>query len=492
MGGGVSVVPDFISIFGDVARTSPNAGQLLSGSADGLIMVACATACATWIQTLVRDLCWGAPARQAFSRLYLAVGLLYVLCGCAYAAYALSLLHFSTYVLWTARDGPPFAGLAVVVFALGCGTFWQPLRTEVYELLVRIGEGVSAAAGIAELLGGLPPDEVIARAKATFRALPLSALTVEHLARPVAAGQLRRTSRMRALLSARPRLRSTADRLSANAHDSVSSRQSARVVPTLAACGLAQSDGPAGAEDAPRGAPSPPPDRMLASSFASLHADGELSSQERLAFSAPALLGAVDAFISHSWHDDPQLKFAALQAWRREFVEAHGREPTVWFDALCIDQDNIAAQLPSVPIYLAGCKSVLALAGPTYFQRLWCVLELHIVHQMGGSLDQIFFVPLDGEGERTVGTAGAQPARAGALGVEHVRGAPAFDVQRAAASDPDDQARLLAVIEGSGEGLAAFNEWVCATLLPAAAVRRQAERAVGAKLAGVSATRQSR
>ena len=193
-----------------------------------------------------------------------------------------------------------------------------------------------------------------------------------------------------------------------------------------------------------------------------------------------------------SWHDDPQLKFAALQAWRREFVEAHGREPTVWFDALCIDQDNIAAQLPSVPIYLAGCKSVLALAGPTYFQRLWCVLELHIVHQMGGSLDQIFFVPLDGEGERTVGTAGAQPARAGALGVEHVRGAPAFDVQRAAASDPDDQARLLAVIEGSGEGLAAFNEWVCATLLPAAAVRRQAERAVGAKLAGVSATRQSR
>lgn len=131
MGGGVSVVPDFISIFGDVARTSPNAGQLLSGSADGLIMVACATACATWIQTLVRDLCWGAPARQAFSRLYLAVGLLYVLCGCAYAAYALSLLHFSTYVLWTARDGPPFAGLAVVVFALGCGTFWQPLRTEV-------------------------------------------------------------------------------------------------------------------------------------------------------------------------------------------------------------------------------------------------------------------------------------------------------------------------------------------------------------------------
>ena len=142
---------------------------------------------------------------------------------------------------------------------------------------------------------------------------------------------------------------------------------------------------------------------------------------------------------------------------------AHGREPTVWLDSLCIDQADIAAQLPSLPVYLAGCKSVLALAGPTYFQRLWCVLELHIFHQMGGSLDHIVLVPLDGT---NVSAGEARPLSIGK---------PAFDVHRASATDPHDQERLLAVIEGSGEGIAAFNEWVRTALMPLAALPRSAQ-----------------
>ena len=60
-------------------------------------------------------------------------------------------------------------------------------------------------------------------------------------------------------------------------------------------------------------------------------------------YSKRATLGYVDAFISHSWHDDPEKKWVALQAWRDNFKKAHGgREPRLWIDKYCIDQENKA------------------------------------------------------------------------------------------------------------------------------------------------------
>jgi hypothetical protein len=40
-----------------------------------------------------------------------------------------------------------------------------------------------------------------------------------------------------------------------------------------------------------------------------------------------------DAFVSHSWSDPAEAKWAALQEWRRQFVSEHGREPLVWIGA---------------------------------------------------------------------------------------------------------------------------------------------------------------
>ncbi|KAJ1637129.1 hypothetical protein T492DRAFT_955343 [Pavlovales sp. CCMP2436] len=40
----------------------------------------------------------------------------------------------------------------------------------------------------------------------------------------------------------------------------------------------------------------------------------------------PASPHTIDCFLSHSWSDDPGLKWAALQEWRRQFKAAHGRE----------------------------------------------------------------------------------------------------------------------------------------------------------------------
>eukprot|EP00928_Gymnodinium_smaydae_P041414 TRINITY_DN28029_c0_g1_i1.p1 TRINITY_DN28029_c0_g1~~TRINITY_DN28029_c0_g1_i1.p1 ORF type:complete len:354 (+),score=42.14 TRINITY_DN28029_c0_g1_i1:53-1114(+) len=57
----------------------------------------------------------------------------------------------------------------------------------------------------------------------------------------------------------------------------------------------------------------------------------------------PGVLGRCDAFISHSWSDDPVSKWNALQRWREEFCAAHAREPVIWFDKYCIEQRNIDA-----------------------------------------------------------------------------------------------------------------------------------------------------
>ena len=50
----------------------------------------------------------------------------------------------------------------------------------------------------------------------------------------------------------------------------------------------------------------------------------------------PAALGDCDAFLSHSWHDDPGTKWAALEIWARLFEESHGRQPSWWLDYLLL------------------------------------------------------------------------------------------------------------------------------------------------------------
>ncbi|KAJ1637960.1 hypothetical protein T492DRAFT_263072 [Pavlovales sp. CCMP2436] len=82
-------------------------------------------------------------------------------------------------------------------------------------------------------------------------------------------------------------------------------------------------------------------------------------------------------------HDDAQAKFDALQVWRRDFKAQHGgREPTLWIDILAIDQRKIKESLACLPLYLAGCQTLLLLAGPSYLTRLWCVIELFVFVQV--------------------------------------------------------------------------------------------------------------
>jgi hypothetical protein len=96
------------------------------------------------------------------------------------------------------------------------------------------------------------------------------------------------------------------------------------------------------------------------------------------ALSQPCGIGECDGFLSHSWHDDGKLKWASLQEWCEEFRRNNDRAPTLWFDKVCINQEQITAYLECIPMFLAACKTLLIFSGPTYTTRLWCCMELWV------------------------------------------------------------------------------------------------------------------
>ncbi|EOD20681.1 hypothetical protein EMIHUDRAFT_241984 [Emiliania huxleyi CCMP1516] len=124
------------------------------------------------------------------------------------------------------------------------------------------------------------------------------------------------------------------------------------------------------------------------------HLSSSLGSAELSAAAAPVELGGIDAFISHSWSDDGDAKFMALSRWAAEFEQHAGREPVLWLDKACIDQDDIDASLLGLPIYVSGCTRLLVLDGPTYSTRLWCIMEIFCFVVLGGSQNDIEVLPL--------------------------------------------------------------------------------------------------
>ena len=166
----------------------------------------------------------------------------------------------------------------------------------------------------------------------------------------------------------------------------------------------------------------------------------------------PATLGQVDAFLSHSWHDDSELKWEQLQIYREEFKRANGgREPLVWIDKYCLDQNNLTDGLMCLPVFLAGCNTLLVLAGTTYSRRLWCVMELFIFLIMGGS-ETAVDVRLLCSNLDTVGREAL------------IQDLEAFDAKQAKCSVQSDEDRMLGAIAGAFGSLEAFSKDVRKTL----------------------------
>ena len=109
---------------------------------------------------------------------------------------------------------------------------------------------------------------------------------------------------------------------------------------------------------------------------------GRRSPSTRASRSANAIFGRL-------WSDDSAAKYAALATWAGAHVTEHECSPRLWLDKACIDQENIAASLACLPIYLSGCRKLLIVAGPTYATRLWCLMELFTFCKFNGSPDDI-------------------------------------------------------------------------------------------------------
>jgi len=149
-----------------------------------------------------------------------------------------------------------------------------------------------------------------------------------------------------------------------------------------------------------------------------------------------AALGDCDAFVSHSWRDDGDLKYAKLLEHR--FASA---APTIWLDKACIDQGNIEASLSVLPVFLSSCKELLILPGSTYATRLWCVMEIFVFVQMGGERERAVILPLTDDADL--------------LG-KLVR----FNAGEAQCFLPGDRHKLLATIESSFGTFHPFNKIV--------------------------------
>jgi hypothetical protein len=148
--------------------------------------------------------------------------------------------------------------------------------------------------------------------------------------------------------------------------------------------------------------------------------------------SSPCEPGKIDYFITHSWSDDPQLKYEALQRIGDKFrQENEGREPVVWFDKLCTDQTRIDRDIQCLPIFLMSCQKLLVLCGTSYLTRLWCLFELSIFFSMiKDAANQTEFVLLDAT-------------------MEHFT---EFKVENASCYLAKDRARLIEIIKSQGEG----------------------------------------
>lgn len=178
------------------------------------------------------------------------------------------------------------------------------------------------------------------------------------------------------------------------------------------------------------------------------------SNSELYGLSAWSPLGFVDAFVSHSWHDDAEAKWRALQAWRQEFKAIHRREPRLWIDKFCIDQENIDVNLMCLPVYLAGCQMLVVFVGSTYFERLWCVMEVFVYLAMGRTWDSFTFRALD-EGPT-------------ALGVhEQIE---SFNAVRAKCFKKSDKDRLLSIVASSFGDIKSFNNTLKSMLLRSSGV----------------------
>merc|ERR1712190_462216 len=145
----------------------------------------------------------------------------------------------------------------------------------------------------------------------------------------------------------------------------------------------------------------------------------------------------IDFFMSHSWHDNADLKWAVLEDFVNKYYSKRNRYPTFWLDKVCIDHTNIVDSLTVLPVYVMACKRMLVLCGDTYLRRLWCAWELCTLFSFSSDdrvIERIEFVPLDTSDDKS----------------DVEQQLKRFDHRCAHCYDPNEEFRLRQIIEAVG------------------------------------------
>jgi hypothetical protein len=320
-----------------------------------------------------------------------------------------------------------------VIFILECVCialmfFSKNVHARLYRYMLGIDTNVTSAVGIAQLLDDRSLQEQLDKAANSFRAVRVCDITLDNLRRRVSVEGAPSDGDSTSTNSQGRRLARAGDAMRAYVNSSMHCHKTIPLVRILipwCASGIVSPSQTGGGICHAVETGSAPPSTIV----------------------HHATFGNVDAFVSHSWGDDPIAKYDALMAWRTWFLREKGREPTVWFDALCIDQvGDITNQLKLLPIFLSGCETLLLLYGQTYLTRLWCVTELFVFYHSRLphlSDDDIQFIPI----------------HLADITDDVFATARSFDVRKADATLPTDKVHLLSIIDGTGDSIDAFNEW---------------------------------
>jgi len=153
-------------------------------------------------------------------------------------------------------------------------------------------------------------------------------------------------------------------------------------------------------------------------------------------------LGDCDAFVSHSSEDNAGERYLALQHWvRNTYTDQYS--PKLWIDHLCLDVGHLPrVDITSLPIFVAGSKQMVVLAGPSFSFRLWAVLEVFTFSQLRLSRERMVVLPLGG--------AAVTPLFKN------------FDVRKAKTRQPAAEHAIKAVIEATFGDMSEFNKVMCA------------------------------
>ena len=194
-----------------------------------------------------------------------------------------------------------------------------------------------------------------------------------------------------------------------------------------------------------------------------------------------------------------------LQAKRRLFKKAHGREPLVWFDKYsrapetvrpaacvgglssapidlsppqhtlpftlyryCIDQTAIDLSVRRLPFFVVASQKMLVLLGPSYAQRCWCMLELFVFTscQRCGLFDEaeLEVEPLHGSDASSTSSSSASPPAGSSAPHSHYshleKLARSFRIHDTACYRDVDRETIFGIVETAGDGSAGFTDAV--------------------------------